>query len=149
VKANPHTGVCKFSIENGKVEGAWDFSLTDPQGNPLTGLQFTGEATMNEDCSAELTMDFTPFGHPFVSTFHLQFHRNKKSFIGRWDNTFGALGTVNGVKLEQSLQVQTKDHGLTLLVRRNGLGKESHRSPPSTRLHFEKSLPAIHGIVIQ
>lgn len=99
VKANPHTGVCKFSVESGKVEGTCDFSLTDPQGNPLTGLQFTGEAMVKEDCSAELTMDFTPFGRPFVSTFHLQFHRNKKSFIGRWENTFGALGTANGVKL--------------------------------------------------
>ncbi len=98
VKANPHTGVCKFSIENGKVEGACDFSLTDDQGNPLTGLQFTGAATVKEDCSAELTMDFTPFGRPFVSMFHLQLHRNKKSFIGRWENTFGALGTANGVK---------------------------------------------------
>lgn len=98
VKANPHTGVCKFSVDDGKVEGACDFSLTDAQGSPLTGLQFTGEATVKEDCSAELTMDFRPFGRPFVSSFHLQLHRNKKSFIGRWDNTFGALGTANGVK---------------------------------------------------
>lgn len=98
VLKNPHPGVCKFSVENGKVEGACDFSLKDDQGNPLTGLQFTGEATVKEDCSAELTMDFTPFGRPFVSTFHLQFHRNKKSFVGRWENTFGALGTANGVK---------------------------------------------------
>lgn len=99
VKANPHAGVCKFRIENGKVESACDFSLKDDLGNPLTGLQFTDEATVKEDCSAELTMDFTPFGRPFVSTFHLQFHRNKKSFIGRWENTFGALGTTDGVKL--------------------------------------------------
>jgi hypothetical protein len=99
VKANPHTGVCKFLIENGKVEGACDFSLKDDQGNSLTGLQFTGDATVKDDCSAELIMDFTPFGRPFVSTFHLQLHRNKKAFIGRWENTFGALGTTNGVKL--------------------------------------------------
>jgi hypothetical protein len=98
VKANPHTGVCKFSVENGKVNGSCDFSLKDDQGNPLSGLQFTGEATVKEDCSAELTMDFRPFGRPFVSTFDLQLHRNKKSFVGRWDNTFGALGTANGVK---------------------------------------------------
>jgi hypothetical protein len=99
VLKNPHTGVCKFSIANGKVEGTCDFSLTDAQGNPLTGLQFTGDATIKDDCSAELTMDFTPFGRPFVSTFHLQLHRNKKAFVGRWENTFGALGTANGVKL--------------------------------------------------
>lgn len=99
VLKNPHTGVCKFEIERGEVKGSCDFSLTDDQGKPLTGLQFTGEATIKDDCSAELTMDFTPFGRPFVSTFHLQFHSNKKSFIGRWENTFGALGTANGVKL--------------------------------------------------
>lgn len=98
VKANPHTGVCKFSIENGKAEGACDFSLTDDQGKPLTDLRFSGEATVKEDCSTELTMDFTPFGRPFVSTFQLQLHRNKKSFVGRWENTFGALGTANGVR---------------------------------------------------
>ncbi|MBS0166429.1 MAG: hypothetical protein JSR29_10145 [Nitrospira sp.] len=98
VLKNPHTGVCKFSVESGKVEGICDFSLKDEQGHPLTGLQFTGEATVKEDCSARLTMDFTPFGRPFVSAFDLQLHRNKKSFVGRWENTFGALGTANGVK---------------------------------------------------
>lgn len=96
VLKNPHTGVCKFSVENGKVGGSCDFSLKDDQGNPLTGLQFTGEAAVKEDCSAELTMDFAP--RPFKSTFQLQLHRNKKSFVGRWENTFGALGTTNGVK---------------------------------------------------
>lgn len=98
VLKNPHTGVCKFSVENGKVNGSCDFTLKDDQGNPLTGLQFTGESTVKQDCSAELTMDFTPFGRPFVSTFHLQFHLDKKSFVGRWENTFGALGTASGVK---------------------------------------------------
>lgn len=93
VLKNPHTGVCRFSIENGKVEGTCDFSLHDDQGNPLTGLAFTGQATVKEDCSAELTMDFTP--RPFTSTFQLQLHRNKKSFVSRWENTFGALGTAS------------------------------------------------------
>ncbi|MGQ0555527.1 MAG: hypothetical protein ACT4PN_06240 [Nitrospiraceae bacterium] len=96
VLKNPHTGVCKFSVENGKVQGTCDFSLKDDQGNPLTGLQFTGEATVNEDCSAHVKMDFAP--RPFQSTFQLQLHRNKKSFVGRWENNFGALGTTNGVK---------------------------------------------------
>lgn len=100
VLKNPHTGACTFEIDKaGKLTGSCDFSLTDDQGNQLTGLKFEGEATVKDDCSAELTMDFRPFGRPFVSTFHLQFHRNKKSFIGRWENTFGALGTTNGVKL--------------------------------------------------
>ncbi len=96
VLKNPHTGICKFAVESGKVQGTCDFSLKDPQGNPLTGLQFTGEASMKEDCSAELTMDFAP--RPFKSTFQLHLHRNKKSFVGRWENNFEALGTTNGVK---------------------------------------------------
>lgn len=99
VLKNPHTGLCNFDIENGKVEGKCDFSLKDEQGNLLTGLQFVGDATVKDDCSAVLIMDFTPFGRPFISTFQLQFHRNKKSFVGRWENTFGALGVANGVKL--------------------------------------------------
>jgi hypothetical protein len=96
VLKNPHTGLCTFSVDNGTVEGSCDFSLKDEQGNPLTGLPFTGEATVKEDCSAQLTMDFAP--RPFKSTFQLQLHRNKKSFVGRWENTFGAVGTANGVK---------------------------------------------------
>jgi hypothetical protein len=83
-------------VENGKVNGSCDFSLKDDQGQLLTGLQFTGEATVKEDCSAEVLMDFLP--RPFKSTFQLQLHRNKKSFVGRWENNFGALGTTNGVK---------------------------------------------------
>lgn len=96
VLKNPHTGVCKFSVDNGKVLGTCDFSLKDDQGNSLTGLPFSGEATVKEDCSAEVIMDFAP--RPFQSTFQLQLHRNKKSFVGRWENNFGALGTTNGVK---------------------------------------------------
>jgi len=95
-KAVARNGISKVK---GNVQGQCDFSLTDDQGNPLTGLQFVGDATIKDDCSAELTMDFRLFGRPFVSTFHLQFHRNKKSFVGRWENTFGALGVANGVKL--------------------------------------------------
>ena len=96
VLKNPHTGVCKFSVDNGMIVGTCDFSLKDDQGNLLTGLSFAGEATVKEDCSAEVVMDFAP--RPFKSTFQLQLHRNKKSFVGRWENNFGALGTTNGVK---------------------------------------------------
>jgi hypothetical protein len=34
VKANPHTGVCKFSVENGKVNGSCDFSLKMTRATP-------------------------------------------------------------------------------------------------------------------
>lgn len=96
VLKNPHTGMCKFSVDNGMSVGTCDFSLKDDQGNLLTGLPFSGEATVKEDCSAEVVMDFAP--RPFKSTFQLQLHRNKKAFVGRWENNFGALGTTNGVK---------------------------------------------------
>ncbi|MDN5940486.1 MAG: hypothetical protein L0H94_01270 [Nitrospira sp.] len=93
---NPHTGICKFDIDKGKVEGKCDFFFP---GNPVTDLQFVGEATIKDDCSVELTTDFTPFGRPFVSTYHLQLHRNKKSWVGRWESDSGAGGVTNGVKL--------------------------------------------------
>lgn len=78
------------------IVGTCDFSLKDDQGHPLTGLPFTGETTVNEDCSAAVVMDFA--SRPVKSTFQLQLHRNKKSFVGRWENNLGALGTTNGVK---------------------------------------------------
>ncbi len=98
VKANPHTGKCTFTVDRGLASGACDFSLTDPAGNPLTDLQFDGTATVNPDCSVDLTMDFQPYGRPFVSTFQLQLAKGKDTYAGRWENTFGAIGTTNGVK---------------------------------------------------
>lgn len=88
---NPHTGKCTFSIDGGLVNGACDFTLPG-----ATGLAFAGEVTVNPDCSVDLSMDFAPA--PFVSTFQLQLAKDKQSFAGRWDNTFGAIGTTNGVK---------------------------------------------------
>lgn len=91
VKANPHTGKCTFTVNRGAVDGTCDFTLPD-----ATGLEFAGTATVNPDCSVELTMDFDPA--PFVSTFQLQLAKDKETFAGRWENTFGAIGTTNGVK---------------------------------------------------
>jgi len=85
----PHTGVCRIHVEDGVATGDCDFSLG------FTG-PFQGAATVNDDCSAEVTMDFAPAA--FVSKFQLQLARNKQSFVGRWENDFGANGIANGVK---------------------------------------------------
>jgi hypothetical protein len=89
VVVNPHTGVCKFTVADGLATGTCDFS---------TGFvgPFSGSVTINSDCSAEVQMDFAPA--PVVSSFHLQLHKDRQSFAGRWDNNFGVLGTTHGIK---------------------------------------------------
>ena len=99
VLKNPHTGVCAFAVSKGEIsEGSCDFSLKDADGNELAALRFNGTATVNKDCSATLTMDFRPYGRPFISTFEIQLATDRQSYVGRWHNTFGALGPTNGVK---------------------------------------------------
>lgn len=100
VLKNPHTGVCKFSVSDGDVNGTCDFTLPN-----ATGLHFVGSATVNPDCSAVLTMDFAPA--PFVSTFEIQLDRVRKAYVGRWSNTFGAMGPTNGVKTFKAEETTT------------------------------------------
>jgi hypothetical protein len=85
----PHTGVCRIHVAGGVATGDCDFSLG------FTG-PFQGAAMVNDDCSAEVTMDFAPAA--FKSTFQFQLARNKQSFVGRWENNLGANGVSNGVK---------------------------------------------------
>jgi hypothetical protein len=89
VVVNPHTGVCNFNVKDGLTSGNCEFS---------TGFAgpFAGTATVQKDCSVELTMDFAPV--PVVSKFHLQLHRDRQSFAGRWDNNFQVLGTTTGIR---------------------------------------------------
>lgn len=89
VLGNPHTGICKFKVANGLAQGECDFSV---------GFKgpFTGEVMVNPDCSADFAMDFNPA--PVVSTFQVQLHKDKKSFVGRWENNFGVIGVTNAVK---------------------------------------------------
>lgn len=91
VLGNPHTGVCKFKVTNGLAQGNCEFSL---------GFKgpFTGEVVVNPDCSAVFAMDFNPMA-PFVSDFQIQLHKDKKSFVGRWENNFGVIGVTNAVKI--------------------------------------------------
>lgn len=89
VLGNPHTGICKFKVANGLAQGECDFSV---------GFKgpFTGEVIVNPDCSAEFVMDFKPT--PVVSGFQVQLHKDKKSFVGRWENNHGVIGVTNAVK---------------------------------------------------
>lgn len=89
VLVNPHTGVCNFTIANGLAQGNCDFS------NGFQG-PFKGEVVVNKDCSANFEMDFDPV--PVVSSFQVQLHKDKKSFVGRWSNNFGVIGVTNAVK---------------------------------------------------
>ena len=95
----PHTGVCDFSVLNGVATGSCDFStgFIGPFPDPKSLNVGVKNVEVKKDCSVELQMDFTPAA-PFVSTFHLQLNRDKQSFVGRWDNNFGAVGVSNGVK---------------------------------------------------
>jgi hypothetical protein len=89
VAVNPHTGICTFKVANGLAQGSCDFS------NGFQG-PFQGEVVVNRDCSVNFDMDFAPV--PVVSTFQIQLHKDKKSFVGRWSNNFGVIGITNAVK---------------------------------------------------
>ncbi|MBK8816122.1 MAG: hypothetical protein IPN42_11790 [Methylococcaceae bacterium] len=89
VTVNPHTGICHFSVANGLAQGNCDFS------NGFAG-PFKGEVVVNRNCSVDFEMDFTPV--PVVSTFQVQMHKDKKSFVGRWKNNFDVIGVTNAVK---------------------------------------------------
>ena len=98
--ANLHTGVCQFNINNGVVSGNCEFT-TAPNGVITPGFSgaVSGSASMNVNCSAEMTMDFNPAPSVTVaSTFSLQFTPDKQSYIGSWTNNFGLLGTSNGTR---------------------------------------------------
>ena len=89
VLTNPHTGVCKFKVVTGFAEGTCDFS------NGFSG-PFQGVVTVNNDCSANLSMDFAPV--PVISDFQIQLHKNKFAFVGQWSNNHGVIGITNAVK---------------------------------------------------
>ncbi len=89
VLVNPHTGICKFNVANGLAQGACDFS------NGFSG-PFQGEVAISKDCSAKFDMNFASV--PVISSFQVQLHKDKKSFVGRWSNNFGVIGVTNAVK---------------------------------------------------
>jgi hypothetical protein len=90
VVVNPHTGVCDFTVANGQAQGNCVFS---------TGFKgdFQGDVVVNKDCSATFDMDFSPVA-PVVANFQIHLHKDKNSFVGRFQNNFGVMGVTNAVK---------------------------------------------------
>ena len=104
-QANLHTGVCQFNISNGIVSGNCEFTVA-PGGVVAPGFSgpVSGSATINSNCSAEMTMDFNPAPHVTVSSsFLMQFTPDKQSYIGSWTNNFGLLGTSAGTRYSPAL----------------------------------------------
>lgn len=94
-----HNGRCEININNGVVSGNCAFGH-DANNNPGFNGPVYGTATMNTNCSADVTISFDPV--PDVvhidSFFDLQFSPNKESFVGGFSNTFGVEGITNGTR---------------------------------------------------
>jgi hypothetical protein len=93
-----HTGRCEINVNDGDVTGSCAF---DPNstGNPNFHGPVYGTATMNSNCSADMTISFdVPNGPHIDSFFDVQFTPSKDAFIGKFDNTFGIYGVTNGAR---------------------------------------------------
>lgn len=89
-----HTGKCEIAIiSGGTLTGHCAF---DPSAENPTNYNgpVTGTATMNNNCSAVMSMDFGPV----QSDFDVQFTPDKQSFIGKFINNFGVEGTTSGTR---------------------------------------------------
>ncbi|MFZ2726030.1 MAG: hypothetical protein WAX77_07275 [Methylococcaceae bacterium] len=86
----PHTGRCEIKVAD-KTSRSFtgDCALSN-------GAQFpvTGTATILNNCSASLSMNFT--GGSF--SFDVQLATDKQAFVGQWTNSFGDVGGTNAVK---------------------------------------------------
>jgi hypothetical protein len=82
-----HTGRCEIKAAQGKAEGHCKMS---------NGFEFDvqGPVTVDRSCGVSLQLDFTGGS----SHFDLQLARNRQSFAGQWDNTFGTHGISSGVR---------------------------------------------------
>jgi hypothetical protein len=82
-----HSGRCEVKASQGMAEGSCAMS---------NGLKFAvhGPVAVDKSCAVSLTLDFTGGS----SHFDLQLARNKQSFVGQWDNTFGTHGISSGVR---------------------------------------------------
>ena len=99
-----HTGRCEVNINNGVLSGNCEFDPNNTGAHNFHG-PVSGIATMNTNCSAELTMNFDPV--PGVvhidSTFDVQFLPNKEGFIGKFSNNFGVSGSTSGTRFSPIL----------------------------------------------
>lgn len=94
-----HTGKCEINITNGVISGTCAF---DPsaENNPNFHGAVYGSATMNTNCSADMTISFDPVPNVvhIDSDFDVQFTPDKQSFIGKFINTFGVEGTTSATR---------------------------------------------------
>lgn len=99
-----HKGRCEVTINSGAVSGSCAFG-TNAAGEPGFSGPVYGTATMNTNCSADVTISFDPVqGVVHIdSYFDLQFSPNKESFVGDFSNTFGVEGITNGTRFSPTL----------------------------------------------
>lgn len=93
-----HSGRCEVNINAGVVSGSCAF---DPNvsGNPNFQGPVYGTATMNTNCSADMTISFdVPNGPHIDSYFDVQFTPSKEMFVGKFSNIFGVYGVTNGTR---------------------------------------------------
>jgi hypothetical protein len=92
---DPHTGRCEVSIVGSMANGHCDLS---------NGASFDahGPANVNEDCGGKIQLNFNVGPREVSSDFEVQLTKNKQAFAGRWDNSFGIVGTTNGVKRSEN-----------------------------------------------
>jgi len=87
-----HTGRCELQIENGAGVVSCDMTIN----GGISPVGDISDVIVNDDCSVEMTLSF--FGGALVSNFDLQLSNNKQSFIGRWMNGAGVMGTTSGLQ---------------------------------------------------
>ena len=101
-----HTGRCDINVTDGELSGSCEFGR-NVSGNPNFHGPVYGDATINTNCSVEMTISFDPDsdgdGQPgplhIDSTFDLQLAQDKNTFVGSFINTFGVEGITNGTKV--------------------------------------------------
>lgn len=90
-----HTGRCELLIEDGAGEVECEMTVN----GGIAPVGTIDSVIVAEDCSVEMQMSFVINEYfTLVSNFDLQLSTNKQSFIGRWGNNTGVLGTTSGMK---------------------------------------------------
>ncbi len=115
-----HTGVCRFTIVRGSVDGKCVFSAQGPATPPVPpsamnsgfNMQIGGKAgflDVNDrvnnpfaiPCVLQFTTDFNRSQVPIVATFQVNLNNGGRGFTGRFLNDQGVGGVSNGVKISQ------------------------------------------------
>ncbi len=99
-----HTGRCEIHINNGNLTGTCAFDPNNSNQPNFNGPVY-GTATMNTNCSADMTISFDPVPNVvhIDSEFDVQFLPNKEGFIGKFSNNFGVRGSTSGTRFNPIL----------------------------------------------